>query len=95
MKDCTDRYDSITVPDYLTSRFHDRSHAFRWLALIVVFTMVIAYTAAQLTAIGKAFGSFLGTTYTAGATIGLLLILFYTTVGGFRRSRTRTCSRVF
>jgi sodium/proline symporter len=80
----TDRYDSITVPDYLTSRFRDRSNAFRWLALIIIFSMVIAYTAAQLTAMGKAFGSFLGTTYSAGAIIGLFFILFYTTVGGFK-----------
>jgi Na+/proline symporter len=45
--------------------------------------MVTAYTAAQLTAMGKAFESFLGTTYGAGTIIGLVFILFYTTVGGF------------
>jgi sodium/proline symporter len=80
----TDRYDSITVPDYLTSRFRDTTNAFRWLALIIIFSMVTAYTAAQLTAMGKAFGSFLGTTYAAGTVIGLAFILFYTTVGGFK-----------
>jgi sodium/proline symporter len=80
----TDRYDSITVPDYLTSRFRDTSNAFRWLALIIILSMVTAYTAAQLTAMGKAFGSFLGTTYGAGTVIGLAFILFYTTVGGFK-----------
>jgi SSS family transporter len=46
--------------------------------------MVIAYTAAQLTASGKAFSSFLGTTYEIGVLIGLVIILFYTTVGGFK-----------
>jgi sodium/proline symporter len=80
----TDRYDSITVPDFLTSRFRDNSNAFRWLALIIIFSMVTAYTAAQLTAMGKAFESFLGTTYGAGTIIGLVFILFYTTVGGFK-----------
>jgi SSS family transporter len=46
--------------------------------------MVMAYTAAQLTASGKAFDSFLGTGYNAGVWIGLGIVLFYTTVGGFK-----------
>jgi sodium/proline symporter len=46
--------------------------------------MVMAYTAAQLTASGKAFDSFLGTGYTQGVWIGLGIVLFYTTVGGFK-----------
>ena len=83
-KAATDRFDSITVPDYLTSRFRDRRHAFRWIGFVVIVTMVTAYTAAQLTAMGKAFDSFIGTSYTTGTIIGLAFILFYTTVGGFR-----------
>ena len=80
----TDRYDSITVPDYLTDRFRDTSHAFRWIGLVVVLSMVTAYTAAQLTASGKAFDSFLGTGYEAGVWIGAAVVLYYTTVGGFK-----------
>jgi len=83
-KAATDAYGSITVPDYLTSRFGDRRHVFRWLGLVVILTMVTAYTAAQLTAMGKAFDAFLGTTYQTGTLIGLGFILFYTTVGGFK-----------
>ena len=83
-KEYTDRYDAITVPDYLTERFRDTTHAFRWLSAIIILSMVMAYTAAQLTASGKAFDSFLGTGYTAGVWIGLGIVLFYTTVGGFK-----------
>jgi sodium/proline symporter len=83
-KEYTDRFDSITVPDYLTERFRDNSHIFRWLSAIILLSMVMAYVAAQLTASGKAFDSFLGTGYTAGASIGLAIVLFYTTVGGFK-----------
>jgi sodium/proline symporter len=83
-KEYTDRYDAITVPDYLTERFRDTSHAFRWLSAVIVLSMVMAYTAAQLTASGKAFDSFLGTGYTEGVWIGLGIVLFYTTVGGFK-----------
>ncbi len=80
----TDRYDSITIPDYLTDRFQDRRHVFRLLSAVIILAMVAAYTAAQLTATGKAFHSFLGTSYTAGVWIGTVVVLFYTSVGGFK-----------
>jgi sodium/proline symporter len=83
-KEYTDRYDSITVPDYLEARFPTARGAFRALGLVIILTMVTAYTAAQFTAMGKAFGAFLGTSYTMGVGIGALIILFYTTVGGFK-----------
>lgn len=83
-KEFTDRYESITVPDYLESRFRDTTNAFRIIGAIIIFSMVMAYTAAQLNAMGKAFNSFLGTTYVAGVLIGAAIILFYTAVGGFR-----------
>lgn len=83
-KEYTDRYDSITVPDYLEARFHDTGHVIRVLSALIIFSMVTAYTAAQLTASGKAFGSFLGTSYTTGVLIGAAVILYYTTVGGFK-----------
>jgi sodium/proline symporter len=80
----TDRYEAITVPDYLTERFRDTRHIFRILSAVIILSMVMAYTAAQLTASGKAFDSFLGTGYTAGVWIGLAIVLFYTTIGGFK-----------
>jgi sodium/proline symporter len=83
-KEYTDRYDAITVPDYLTERFRDTSHVFRWLSALIILSMVMAYVAAQLTASGKAFDSFLGIGYTEGVWIGLAIVLFYTTVGGFK-----------
>jgi len=83
-KEYTDRFDSITVPDYLTDRFRDTSHVFRWISALIILSMVMAYTAAQLTGSGKAFDSFLGTGYTEGVWIGLGIVLFYTTVGGFK-----------
>ena len=83
-KEATDRYDAITVPDYLEARFRDTRHIFRIVGMIIIVTMVTAYTSAQLTASGKAFSSFLGTSYQAGVLIGAAVILFYTTVGGFK-----------
>jgi sodium/proline symporter len=83
-KEYTDRYAAITVPDYLEQRFRDRTHAFRLISAAIIISMVTAYTAAQLTATGKAFHGFIGTTYEAGVVLGAVIILFYTTVGGFK-----------
>ncbi|MDH3222104.1 MAG: sodium/proline symporter [Gemmatimonadota bacterium] len=83
-KEYTDRYDSITVPDYLSDRFLDRNHTLRLVSAAIILSMVGAYTAAQLTASGKAFSSFLGISYGAGVWIGAVVILLYTSVGGFK-----------
>ena len=80
----TDRIGAITVPDYLAHRFGDRRHLFRWIGAVIAITMVTAYAAAQFTASGKAFDSFLDTGYEWGVWLGLLIVLFYTTVGGFK-----------
>lgn len=83
-KEYTDRYSSITVPDYLEARFRDTRHIIRLVSVVIITSMVTAYVAAQLTASGKAFGSFLGTSYEVGVLMGVGFILFYTTAGGFK-----------
>lgn len=83
-KEYTDRYDAITVPDYLENRFRDRTHTLRILSALIIFSMAAFYIAAQITASGKAFESFVGTSYETGAIIGAAIILYYTTVGGFK-----------
>jgi sodium/proline symporter len=83
-KAATDRYGSVTVPDYLESRFKDSRHILRWISAVVIVTMVVAYLSAQLTATGKAFQSFLEWDFAEGAIVGLLIVVVYTVAGGFR-----------
>ena len=80
----TDRYESITVTDYLEDRFEDHNHILRIIASIILVIMVTSYIAAQLTATGKAFKSFLQMDFILGTVIGLALILFYTVAGGLK-----------
>lgn len=80
----TDRYDSITVPDFLEDRFEDNRHVLRIISSVILITMVTSYIAAQLTATGKAFKSFLQIDFLTGTIIGLGIILFYTVVGGLK-----------
>ena len=72
------------MPDYLENRFRDRAHILRILSALIIFSMAAFYIAAQVTASGKAFESFIGTSYEMGAIIGAAIILYYTTVGGFK-----------
>ena len=52
-KEYTDRYDSITVPDFLEDRFRDSAHVLRIVSAIIIFSMAAVYVAAQLTASGR------------------------------------------
>jgi sodium/proline symporter len=84
MKEYTDRFDSITVPDFLEDRFRDSRQILRRLSVLIILSMVAVYLAAQLTASGKAFNSFLGLSYPVGVLLGTAIVLFYTTTGGFK-----------
>jgi sodium/proline symporter len=82
-KRLTDKYDSITVPDFLESRLRDPSH---WLRLIACGTLLIfvpIYAGTQVFAAGGAFHSFLGWNHYVGAAIGFGVVLLYITQGGF------------
>jgi sodium/proline symporter len=82
-KRLSDRYDSITVPDYLESRFRDSSH---WLRLIAAGSLLIfvpIYAGGQVFATGQAFNGFLQMNHFLGATIGFAVVMLYITKGGF------------
>ncbi len=82
-KRLTDRYDSITIPDYLESRFRDSAHSLRKIAAIALAIFVTIFVSAQIDATGKAFESFLGWDYTFGAVVGFAVVMAYVTAGGF------------
>lgn len=82
-KRLTDRYHSITVPDYLESRFRDGSHLLRLVAAGALVVFVTIYISAQIDATGTAFESFLGVDYFIGALVGFVVVMAYSTGGGF------------
>jgi sodium/proline symporter len=82
-KRLTDRYDSVTVPDYLESRFRDSGHWLRIIAAGALLVFVPIYAGTQVFAAGGAFFDFLGINHYLGATIGFAIVLVYITQGGF------------
>ena len=79
----SDKYKSITIPDYLESHFKSTKHTLRILAASVLSIFVIIYVSSQIDATGIAFESMLGVNYYAGALIGFFIVLIYIFFGGF------------
>ena len=82
-KRLTDDYDSITVPDYLESRFRGSGHGLRLIAAGALIVFVPIYVSAQIHATGLAFHQFLNWNYFVGALTGFLVVILYITRGGF------------
>lgn len=83
-KRLTDRYDAITVPDYLEGRFRDEhTHRLRVVAAFALTVFVTIYVSAQIDATGKAFETFLSWDYYVGALIGFAVVVVYIVAGGF------------
>ncbi len=82
-KELSDKYNSITIPDYLVSRFKSGSHTLRIIAATALSLFVIIYVSAQIDATGSAFESFLGWNYFTGAILGFFIVLTYIFTGGF------------
>jgi len=79
----SDKYESITIPDYLQSHFKSTTHTLRILAASVLSIFVVIYVSSQIDATGIAFESLLGMDYYAGALIGFVIVLIYIFIGGF------------
>jgi sodium/proline symporter len=87
-KAATDRYGSITIPDYLESRFggpgrERAARALRLFAAIALSGFVTIYVSAQIDATGKAFEGFLDWSYYTGVFVGFGIVVAYTLSGGF------------
>jgi len=82
-KRLTDRYDSITMPDYFASRFGDTNHRLRLVSALALVVFVTIYVSAQIDATGTAFEKFLDWNYFVGAGVGFAVVLVYCVSGGF------------
>ncbi len=79
----SDKYNSVTIPDYLVSRFKSKTNTLRIIAATCLSIFVVIYVSAQIDATGKAFHSFLDWNYYVGALAGFFIVLAYIFTGGF------------
>ena len=73
----------LTIPDYLASRYGDRLHILRSVAVLIIVIFIVTYVGAQIVGGGKALATAFGFEGWLGALITGGVILVYTTLGGF------------
>lgn len=82
-KRLSDKYGSITIPDFLDSHFKTKTNTLRAISAIALVIFIVIYVASQIDVTGVAFKSMLGIDYKLGALIGFLIVLVYIFLGGF------------
>lgn len=74
---------SITLPQFFKNRYRDKSNALLYIAAIVIVVFFIPYTASGFAACGKLFSSIFDVSYMTAMVISAIVIVGYTTLGGF------------
>lgn len=75
--------DAVTLPTYFEERFHDKNRILMLLSSITIVVFFLVYCASALAAGGQLFQSVFGVDYTIALTVGAIVILIYTFLGGF------------
>ncbi|HET7313980.1 sodium/proline symporter PutP [Salinisphaera sp.] len=92
LREQTERYDNaLTIPAFLSSRFPSRALALRTVSAVIIVVFFVVYTASGLVAGGKLFETaFQGlfnfgglSEYQTGIWLTLIIVLIYTSIGGF------------
>lgn len=80
--------DAITIPDFFSKRYHDNKNLLNCIAAVIIILFFIPYTASGFAACGKLFGSLFGVDYFWAMVISAVVIVGYTTLGGFLAAST-------
>lgn len=80
--------DAITIPDFFAKRYHDDKNILTCIAAIVIVVFFVPYTASGFAACGKLFQSLFNVNYTTAMVICAIVIVGYTTLGGFLAAST-------
>jgi len=75
--------DSITIPEFLTNRFHDKSNVLQTISSLIILVFFVVYTASGFLACAKLFTAVFGMNYYAALLLGVVVILGYTLLGGY------------
>lgn len=79
----TSHWDALTLPEYLESRFGAHSRLLRTAAAIVILLSSLLYLVAIFKGAGNLFERFLRIPYEAAVGLTLVIVVLYTSIGGF------------
>ena len=77
------RLDAITIPSFISKRYGEKKPVIMCISSLIILIFFIPYVASGLAAIGKLFNSLFGWNYMMAVVIGAIVIISYTSVGGF------------
>ena len=79
----SEKIGAFTIPDFYARRYRDDKHILSCIAAIIILVFFIPYTASGFKAVGTMFNSLFGFDYHVAMIVGALIIIAYTTLGGF------------
>ena len=83
LREETERYRALTIPEYLHRRYNDTSNVIRLFSSIIIAFFFMFYVSAQFHASGKVLHSLFDLKPIVGISIGAIIIIVYTLMGGF------------
>ena len=79
----SERIGAFTIPDFFSRRYADQENTLSVVAALIIIIFFVPYTASGFKAVGTLFNSLFGIEYHVSMIFGALIIVFYTTMGGF------------
>jgi len=83
MRQETEKYNVLTLPEYFEKKFNDGSGIIRLLSSLIITFFFTFYVAAQFSGAGKVLNVTFGMTQMQGMILVAVIIIFYTLMGGF------------
>lgn len=82
------KINAVTIPEFFAKRFHDNAKVLSLIAALIIIIFFVPYTASGFSACGKLFSSLFGMDYKIAMIISAVVIVLYTTLGGFSAAST-------
>ncbi len=77
------KINAFTIPEFFSNRYNDKKHILSCTASIIILIFFIPYTASGFKAVGTLFNSLFNVDYHMAMLFGAVIIISYTTLGGF------------
>lgn len=77
------RVNAITLPEYFSNRFHEKSKIVMSIAAVFILIFFTVYASSCFVACGKLFSTLFGLPYVPMMLVGAVFVLLYTVLGGF------------
>lgn len=84
----TEVNDSITLPEFFSNRYQDKKKLLTLISALIIVVFFIPYTGSGFAACGKLFSNLFSIDYHAAMVVSALVIVIYTSTGGFLAAST-------